>query len=395
MFSMQMNMMKNMSSATNGMFSGANIPGFGFATGNGATNGSTNGSAENPMNQMLGLYENWRDMYNSWASAMGKVAAPAQSMFGSFGNPTADNAFQNLSNMATSYFKLFEFWAPMMKTMQNGWNEETFRSMFNPQEYNRILNSAFNFVSPESLQAFTDQVSKLMSSYGDFSGNNNAAMSDMMQHSMKAMSQFASGNIDEAVKIYIDMMNQAQKPFEPVAKMLFIGKDRVAMDLVQELLRSYMLFVAQYAKVQQTVSTAGQKALQECMTLVADMTKEGNAPKSYDEFFKIWLKTNETAFDAIFKTDEYGRLQGDLNTSSAKIREYADKLMELSMSDIPVALRSELDEAYKSIHDLKRQVRALDRKVEEQHEMIEALNGGEAKTAGAANAAPKKAVAKK
>jgi polyhydroxyalkanoate synthase subunit PhaE len=358
----------------------------------GGSNGAGSHTTESAANQIFGLYDSWRTMYNTWASAMGKMPNPMQGMMNAFPNASASDAFGNMSTMANTYFRLFEFWTPMLKAMQeSGWSEEKFRTMFDPEQYSRIMNSVFNYVSPETMQSFSSQVSKMMAAMNDSSQAATVDMSEMMQQSMQAMSQLASGNIDDATKTYVDMVNRVQKPFAPIAKMVFIGKDREAMELTNELLKAYSVFTAQYGKIQQLTAAAGQQSMQELTTKVAGLAQKGEQPKTYDEFFKMWVKSNEIGFDNLFKTEEYSRLQGDMQTSSMLIRKHADALMELSMSDMPVATRSALDEAYQSIHELKRKVRSLERKVEAQESAIAELGGGKPASNKAA-AAPKAAI---
>ena len=413
MFTMQMNMMKNMTNAANSMANAAPMfnamatnPFMSFMnaafTNNpfmNAMNTSANApAAENPMNQMFSLFDTWKNLYNSWASAMGKMPPmPIEGMLNMFPNTAASDAFNQMTTMASSYFKLFEFWAPLMKAIQEQeFNEETFRAIVDPEQYNRLLNSMFNYVSPEMMQQFTNQLTNLVKTYGESLQHGGADVSEMMQQSMHAMSLIQAGKTDEATKIYVDMADKAQKTFTPLVRMVFIGKDRTALELMQELLKHYVVFSAQYSRLQQYTSSVGQKAMYEAMRQVTEMNKSGNPPKSFDEFFKIWVRTNEQTFDELFKTEEYGRLQGEMQTSSMKIREYSDKLMELAMSDIPVATRSELDEAYKSLQTLKRQVRTLERKLDEQSEVIAELRGGQvngkangASVSTASGAAPK------
>jgi class III poly(R)-hydroxyalkanoic acid synthase PhaE subunit len=410
LFNMQMNLMKTMTNSATGPFGNLmNMNPF-LNMGNGGTpaNGTNpmanmtnmmNNAAETASNQMFALYDSWRNMYNSWASAMGKMPNPLQGMMANFPNPASSGAFGNMSTMANTYFRLFEFWQPMLKTMQDmmargeNWNEDSFKAMFDPEQYGRIMNSVFNFVSPDALQSFQTQVQKTLATMSESSQASGADMTAMMQQSMQAMSQFASGNVDEAVKTYVDMVSRAQQPLSPVAKMVFIGKDRTALELTNNLLKQYSVFSAQYTKMQQMVSTAGQKAMFELTSRMADMAKKGEQPKTYDDFFKLWVKANEVAFDNIFKTEEYSRIQGELQNTSMHIRKYADGLMELAIDDVPVAKRSELDEAYKYIHDLKRKVHALERKVEAQEEAIAALGGKSSASASRAKAIPAKTTA--
>jgi class III poly(R)-hydroxyalkanoic acid synthase PhaE subunit len=402
MFTMQMNLLKNMSNPSLNPFADV-LKMNPFATMmSGMSTGQSNGSsstreneqsaqsAQSMSNQLFALYKSWQSMYNAWASAMGKMQNPLQGFMAAFPNPVASDAFNNMSTMANTYFRLFEFWTPMMKAMQErGWNEETFKSLFDPEQYSRIMNAVFNFVPPDALQSFSQQVSNMMAALNDTTQATSADISEMMQQSMQAMSQLASGNLDAATKTYVDMMSRVQKPLVPITRMLFIGKDRTAIETSNELLKHYAVFASQYGKIQQLIAQAGQQAMQQLTRNLAEAALKNEQPKTYDEFFKQWIKANEAAFDHLFKTDEYSRLQGEMQTTSMYIRKHTDTLMELALSEYPVATRSELDEAYESIQELKRKVRALERKVDEQERVIAGLTGGAAVTASAKTSSSK------
>ena len=205
----------------------------------------------------------------------------------------------------------------------------------------------------------------------------------------------ASGNYDAAAKIYIGMIDNIQKPSSPLVNMAFFGRDRVAIELTQEMLKSYVLFAAHYARVQQLILSAGKDAIIDMTGRVSEAAKSGKAPQTFDEFFNVWIRANEAAFDTMFSTDDYARLQGEIATSAAKVKEHTDKFFELMISEFPIAKRSELDEAYQSIHFLKSQVRRLERKMNEQEEAIEELQGGSAKPSAAKAASPAPKVASK
>jgi polyhydroxyalkanoate synthesis regulator phasin len=55
-----------------------------------------------------------------------------------------------------------------------------------------------------------------------------------------------------------------------------------------------------------------------------------------------------------------------------KIRKDLEMQMEKAFKDVPVATRSEMDEVYKTIHDLKTQIRQLEKMMELGSEEIEA-----------------------
>lgn len=354
------------------------------------------------MGNITSLYDTWKNLYSSWMGAMGRVPAAMSDMVSN--GSVVVGAVNNLTNMAQTYFKLSEMMAPVIKMAENtGLTPEMLQKYLSLDEYNKIISQAFSFPSEETMKQFTEQINMLvgyLGGVGQIAGTN---VGELTQMSAKALTAFTQGKVDDAAKIYVDMIDSIQKPVNPITNMVFFGRDRVAIELLQEMLKGYVLFAAQYSKMQQMVFGVGKDALANMTGYIILQAKEGKAPRTFDEFFHIFVGASEKAFDVLFNKDEYAKLQGELAVSGARVKEQTDKFVELMISELPIATRSELDEAYKSIHFLKTQVRRLERKLAEQEEAMESAPAKKAApkataaqpaTKPAAKAAPKASASK-
>ena len=75
-------------------------------------------------------------------------------------------------------------------------------------------------------------------------------------------------------------------------------------------------------------------------------------------------QVNEKNYQALFQTEEFSKMQGELLEADLKVRNQFSKLMELYLDDFPVALRSEMDDLYKTIYELKKKVKSLEKQVQ-------------------------------
>ena len=344
------------------------------------------------LGNVTSLYDTWKNLYGSWMGAMGRVPAAMSDMVNN--GSVVVGAVNNLTNMAQTYFKLSELLSPVIKMAQDtGLTAEMLQKYLSLDEYNKIIAQTFSFPAEETMQKFTDQINTLVKYLGDVGQIAGTNVGEITQMSSKAIAAFASGKVDEAAKIYVDMIDSIQKPVNPITNMVFFGRDRVAIDLLQEMLKSYVLFAAHYTKMQQMVFSTGKDALTNMTGYIIEQAKKEKAPRTFDEFFQIFVGSSEAAFDTLFNKDEYAKLQGEISVSGARVKEHTDKFIELMISELPIATRSELDEAYQSIHFLKTQVRRLERKLAEQDEALESLGGKKSVSApkAVAKAAPAKA----
>jgi len=72
---------------------------------------------------------------------------------------------------------------------------------------------------------------------------------------------------------------------------------------------------------------------------------------------------NEKAYSVLFQTEAYAKMQGELLEASLEVRQHLFKLTELYLYDLPIALRSEMDDLYKTVFELKRKVRGLEKQL--------------------------------
>lgn len=70
--------------------------------------------------------------------------------------------------------------------------------------------------------------------------------------------------------------------------------------------------------------------------------------------------SEKTYFD-LFQSEEFSKMQGELLETALNVRQHNFKLMELQLYDYPIALRSEMDDLYKTIYELKKKVKSLEK----------------------------------
>jgi len=120
------------------------------------------------------------------------------------------------------------------------------------------------------------------------------------------------------------------------------------------------VFLARNTAFQYKIYVTGIEAMEKVLESVAQKIRNGEEIKTFEEFFDLWIDVSERKFFEVFRTEEFSVMQGELLDSSLNMRRHFQKLMELYLFDFPVALRSEMDDLYKTVYDLKKKVRNLE-----------------------------------
>ena len=105
----------------------------------------------------------------------------------------------------------------------------------------------------------------------------------------------------------------------------------------------------------------GLAALEKVITTITEKCQQGRGDQEFDEFFDIWIDVNEDTYYELFQSEEFSKMQGKMLEASVNMREHNFKLMELYLYDYPIALRSEMDDLYKTVYELKKKVKSLEK----------------------------------
>lgn len=306
-------------------------------------------------------------IYNLWGETFGKyfdVIIKNQPL------NTGTDAISKLFKGADSYMKLYEFWRPVINALQEkGLDAGSYKDVLDFSNYREVIDNIFSFSSPVAIQEFYGQASHLLETWGSKGQIFVKPWMDLIQKNIDASLDLASGDPEASMNIFHNIYSAFESTFGKAFKIPAVGKDREKVELLLKTIDRYSIFLAKNVEFQHVMYKTGQKAMDEVVEAVAKKIKKGEDITSFEEFFKIWTTVNEKAFFDLFRTEEFSKLQGIVLDVALDARRYFQQLIELYLSDFPVALRSEMDDTYKTIYNLNKNVRALMKKSKGYDEM--------------------------
>lgn len=300
------------------------------------------------------------DLYNSWLKTVG---ISFDNLMKNFSSASGRDAFSKLFSGADAYMKLFEFWSPLQKAMQNKEiDPKVYLDLFNPSMYKEVIDKIFGFDNVESMKDFYSHAAKLIETLGGSSQHLIKPWLNAVQKSGSPLMSFASGDTDSGLKVFLNAYSAFDGTFGKAFKMPSVGKDREKIELILSCFDRYSAYQKNNVEFQHLTYKTSNEASKKIFETISAKIKNGEKIETYGEFFKLWMDENEKEFNALFKTDEFSKVQASVLDSALATKRQFQKLIEFLLEDFPIALRSEVDDAYKMIHDLKKRVRALEEK---------------------------------
>ena len=313
--------------------------------------------------RMIAFYQgtaNTQNPFDAWRDAALKAFS------GSANSSALQDTLLKTFGSTDAMQKLYEVWQPMLQAMQNqSFNADAYKDYIDPAKIKQVVDQLFNF-DLAAITQMQEQAAQFAASYQQFSKPWNEAVAA----NMKALPQAAEGNPQALFKMFQNMSHAFNSRAGQVFNAPKVGKDREKAELMSRFVESLSAYAACNIEYQQQMYKTGGAATQEVMEKLAAKAQSGEMTgeeaQRFDAFFELWIDVNEKAFNKFFQTKEFSRLRDAVTASGFATRKHYFALMETQLADLPIALRSEMDDLYKIIYELRKQVKKLESQMKEQ-----------------------------
>lgn len=101
------------------------------------------------------------------------------------------------------------------------------------------------------------------------------------------------------------------------------------------------------------------QAVERTMERLADLAKKDKKIHSVREVMQLWFQTADRTLTEKFCSDEFIAIQNEMASAALNYKLKLRDVLEMVYSALDIPTRSEMDDAYRAIHDLKKEVRDL------------------------------------
>jgi hypothetical protein len=312
----------------------------------------------------------WTNVYNSWMNSMNTAYDTfSQNMK----NPFNADMFKNMFEGSQMYMKVQDMFQPMINALKNNdFSMDTWKNIYAADNYKKITEQMFgSFFNTAGLKDVFENSTKQMQ---NFFVNQNGLGKEyvaQMQNMAANFPEMFSGNSEQMKDLYSKMNNMFAKTFEPLLKLANPGKEKenveatiALMDKVTEYsIKQSELQSQLYKTMQSSMETLAKETQEKYKNLQADIQSGKVTLPTANELYNEWVKTNEKTFAELFATDEFSKIKADALSLSMDVKKHFEKQFENVFEQYPIAFKSELDEVYKTIYDLKKTVKELQTKL--------------------------------
>ena len=145
-----------------------------------------------------------------------------------------------------------------------------------------------------------------------------------------------------------------------------LGLPREHQERLSNLVDRTTLFNSYLAELLHLFSKPFDKTNREMQDIIGRMLKKGECECLEDpkRAYKVWIKTLEGNFMELLKSGEYTEVLNKTMLSLADCRAVRREVMAAVFKELQIPTNREMDEVYRDLYQMKKQIRILSKKVE-------------------------------
>jgi polyhydroxyalkanoate synthesis regulator phasin len=325
------------------------------------------GKNANDYNNSFATMNNaWTNIYNSW---MNTINTSYDAFSQNIKNPFNADMFKNMFEGGQIYMKVQEIFQPMMSAIKNSdFSVDTWKNIYSQENYKKMTEQVFgSFFNNASLKEVFDNASKQMH---NFFVNQNGLGKEYYEQMKNMSTQFPelfSGDAEHMKDLYSKMNNVFAKTFEPLLKLANPGKEKENVEATIALLDKVTEYSIKQSELQAQLYKTMQASMESLVKETQDKYKDLQAGNftmpTATELYNEWVKTNEKMYSELFATDEFSKVKAEALNLSMEVKKHFQHQFENVFEQYPVVFKSEMEEIYKTMYDLKKTVKDVQTKL--------------------------------
>jgi polyhydroxyalkanoate synthesis regulator phasin len=325
------------------------------------------GKNANDYNNSFSTMNNaWTNIYNSWTGTMN---TSYDTFSKGIKNPFNADMFKNMYEGSQMYMKVQELFQPMMSAIKSSdFSMDTWKNIYAADNYKKMTEQVFgSFFTNTSLKEVFENSTKQMQ---NFFVNQNGLGKEyyaQMQNMSAQFPELFSGNSENMKDLYAKMNNVFAKTFEPLLKVVNPGKEKENIEATIALLDKVTEFSVKQSELQAHLYKTMQTSMEALAKETQDKYKDAQAGTftmpTATELYTEWVKTNEKMYSELFATDEFSKVKAEALNLSMDVKKHFEKQFENVFEQYPITFKSEMEEVYKTMHELKKTVKDLQTKL--------------------------------
>jgi class III poly(R)-hydroxyalkanoic acid synthase PhaE subunit len=312
----------------------------------------------------------WKTMMesNPW---MPKTAFNPWEAFAKMMPTTDNNPWKMFTGMMPDFANPFQFKIPGMEIYSKVF--DLWQGMSNPAEFARdfsdkymdLMQDAFGMLLPDGAMSMIQKPMELMQT---IVGYYQQAMQPWFQIDEDVMQRIAAGDISAYQDFFKQLNEKYNETLDKFFRMEGLGLNREANADLMKAMNTYNKAMFSTGELMSVVMTSIYDSMKAFVEKYQSAVAEGKGPTTFREFYDLWSGATESALTELLGTEKFARAFDDFSDKYAQFMIAMNKEYERMLAFLPIPTNTDMKSLYKTVYELRKEVRDLKRAVAELQE---------------------------
>jgi class III poly(R)-hydroxyalkanoic acid synthase PhaE subunit len=162
-----------------------------------------------------------------------------------------------------------------------------------------------------------------------------------------------------------DLEASREMAFDRLSDIPLLGSSREQNAKILRMFDAFVDLQKVNAKYRVVLARAMEQAVEETMAKLAEMAQKGEQIHAVKDLTKLWLNVADGVFTKMYAAEDYVTLQHEMSAAGMKFRIEQRQVVEMVLETLGMPTRTELDDAYRSLYEVRKEVKALKKALKE------------------------------
>lgn len=237
------------------------------------------------------------------------------------------------------------------------------------EKYLNVTAEVLKGLLPETMQPFMAQPLDFLKVCVEYY---KSFVSPWMQIDPEIMDRLAKGELDAYIDFFKDYQAKYAETLEKYFTVMGLGVNREANEDYMKAMNSWNKAMISMGELLAVIVKTSADTFNEINEKIAAMLDEGQSLTTFKDFYEVWYSISESAYEKLLSTEEFAKVFDGFADRYAQYMIAQNKVYERMLSFLPIPTNTDMKSLYKTVYDLRKDVRDLKKALAAMEEKKEA-----------------------
>ena len=247
-----------------------------------------------------------------------------------------------------NYTKVFDLWKSMGDPAQFAMDYQ--------EKYMDLIQDLFRGLLPEGAFSYMQRPMDLMNTLVGYYNQNFAPLMEINENTLQ---RIMAGDLTAYTDFFHEFNEKYEETIGKYYNVMGLGLNRESNEDLMKAMSNYNKAMFATGELMSLVMNTGAESAKKLGEAFQNAVASGKAPTTFRDFYDLWSSTTEKELMKLLETDEFSKTFDYFSDMYSQYISALNKVYERMLASLPIPTNTDMKSLYKTVYDLRKDVRDL------------------------------------